>query len=125
MIRDKSTLKLAILQSTHSKRSATFSSLIPCNSAITSIHALQAECDSVRCSAIANSSSTSIHALQAECDCFTKFFNYFVTLYFNPRTPSGVRHQTIDSFSQLTLLQSTHSKRSATLCATSSVTSLS
>ena len=100
-----------MFQSTHSLRSATLDSVIFQVVQVVSIHALLAECDSIR-SRLLSLCVVSIHALLAECDRPEALSNggRFVSIHallaecdigalpehemeisFNPRTPCGVR----------------------------------
>jgi len=56
----------------------------------------------------------SIHALLAECDNTLSAGIPSTSMYFNPRTPYGVRRTSLTFIKCLTLFQSTHSIRSAT-----------
>ena len=122
-------------QSTHSLRSATCFSGIRKTCRKVSIHALLAECDSLRMKQLVDvlafqsthslRSATrsdgsphpdhvvSIHALLAECD-HPRRRQPAMILCFNPRTPCGVRLILQFSFFSVITFQSTHSLRSAT-----------
>ncbi len=82
--------KTSRFQSTHSLRSATQLDENPGDKALVSIHALLAECDGA------------------------DSFRLGITPGFNPRTPCGVRQDTVIFASENVLFQSTHSLRSAT-----------
>ncbi len=122
-------------QSTHSLRSATCFSGIRKTCRKVSIHALLAECDSLRMKQLVDvlafqsthslRSATcwlyrtvrpavvSIHALLAECDeAFQSACNCWKG--FNPRTPCGVRLRHCGRETWIKRFQSTHSLRSAT-----------
>ena len=124
-------------QSTHSLRSATCFSGIRKTCRKVSIHALLAECDSLRMKQLVDvlafqsthslRSATrsdgsphpdhvvSIHALLAECDFFLLMF-HDGNNGFNPRTPCGVRPEALAPICRNLTFQSTHSLRSATPC---------
>ena len=122
-------------QSTHSLRSATCFSGIRKTCRKVSIHALLAECDSLRMKQLVDvlafqsthslRSATrsdgsphpdhvvSIHALLAECDTAAWNRSGYL-LGFNPRTPCGVRPGRSSCQNPNLQFQSTHSLRSAT-----------
>ena len=100
-------------QSTHSLRSATGPLGTDDADPDVSIHALLAECD-LSHRGTSDNHGVSIHALLAECDRRGRPVPCPVC-GFNPRTPCGVRPFTRGRDYMLTLFQSTHSLRSATL----------
>ena len=122
-------------QSTHSLRSATCFSGIRKTCRKVSIHALLAECDSLRMKQLVDvlafqsthslRSATrsdgsphpdhvvSIHALLAECDK-SEAVQTVGRISFNPRTPCGVRREYSANSDFDRTFQSTHSLRSAT-----------
>ena len=106
-------------QSTHSLRSATRSSGDADFGDDVSIHALLAECDP-RQAELLHAVLVSIHALLAECDNKT-LTPVQLLPGFNPRTPCGVRLRLHDDYFVCPQFQSTHSLRSATLPASSTI----
>ena len=100
-------------QSTHSLRSATSISMVRSVGIPVSIHALLAECDSLRHVGFVCHRVVSIHALLAECDR-TLPEKLIPSASFNPRTPCGVRPVFRSLDGKELRFQSTHSLRSAT-----------
>ena len=121
--------------STHSKRSATLSTVIPAKPVYISIHALQTECDhesltkrvdcdnfyprtpnGVRQLGLAVDSpigSISIHALQTECDTMCNGSGCLKSIFLSTHSKRSATTQTAKN-SGFCLFLSTHSKRSAT-----------
>ena len=81
-------------QSTHPARGATTSVTWPRDIVAISIHAPREGCDSVGVGQLTNFNIISIHAPREGCDLHHTFINPNY-IYFNPRTPRGVRQATI------------------------------
>ncbi len=114
-----SPLKAAIKKSNSTTRTAMLLSLAQVPLALKkffliSIHALQAECD-ISASQIKNifNGFQSTHSKRSAT--LWKWGTFLGKDYFNPRTPSGVRHHIwLYDCTDIEEFQSTHSKRSAT-----------
>ena len=77
-----------------------------------SIHAPREGCD-IFCASSFIRTVISIHAPREGCD-FCTYARFPIILYFNPRTPRGVRPQQLRIHSTTFLFQSTHPARGAT-----------